>query len=146
MSKTINILRNLQIKQKISGCPEFFFLPYSDHSVLTIIGCVYHRVSNYKRRFETRIQTCTYERVYMMPCLSHRLEHESIVCPLFIKPEGKYKSRKYTRFKTGCVYRGQSKRGSGSNAYQNILFLAFQNGEAKRVSKRPCVYRGLPIY
>ena len=48
--------------------------------------------------------------------------------------------------KTGCVYRRQSKRGSGSNAYQNALFLAFQNGEAKRVSKRLCVYPGLQIF
>ena len=56
------------------------------------------------------------------------------------------KSEIYTRFKTGCVYRGQSKRRSGSNAYQNVLFWAFQNDEAKRVSKRPCVYRGLQIF
>ena len=44
--------------------------------------------------------------------------------------------------KTGCVYRGQTKQGFGSNAYQNALFLAFQNGEAKRVSKTPlCLSR-----
>ena len=73
-----------------------------------------------------RVFKRVYERVYMMPCLSHHLEHKSIICLLFIKPEGRYKSRKYTRFKTGCVYRGQSKRGSGSNAYQNILFGRFK--------------------
>ena len=28
--------------------------------------------------------------------------------------------------KTGCVYRRQSKRGSGSNAYQNALFWRFK--------------------
>ena len=61
---------------------------------------------------------------------------------LFIKPEGEYTNRKlYMRFKTGCVYRGQSKRGLAQtrmkthffgrfktarlNAYQNaVVFIA----------------------
>ena len=54
-----------------------------------------------------------------------------------------HKSKIIYAFQNGLCLSRTIQTWFGSNAYENALFWAFQNGEAKRVSKRCCVYRGL---